>query len=260
MPDSPASPADLPPPPRATAGAGDAGGPEIALPSPVNSLIEGLPRIDRERILKRCVPVKLVLGAILCEAERPFRYVYFPLSGFISLVAAVDGHPPLEMGLIGSEGLLGVTLVLGVNHAGLRGVVQGAGTALRMTSPQVRNELRRSPSLSRTFSRYLYVLLAQLSQTAACTRFHHIDARLARWLLMTHDRANADHFHLTHKFLADMLGVQRSAVTIAAGAMQARKLIRYTRGEIHILNRKGLEARSCECYQAVTRDYAEQFA
>jgi CRP-like cAMP-binding protein len=224
-----------------------------------NSLIERLPRTDRERILKSCVSVDLVLGAVLCEAEQPFRYAYFPLTGFISLVATVDGHPPLEMGLIGSEGLLGVTLVLGVNVAELRGVVQGTGTALRMTSPQIRRELKRSPALHRIFSRYLYVMLSQTSQSAACTRFHHIEERLARWLLMTHDRAHADHFILTHQFLADMLGVQRSAVTIAAGALQARRLIRYTRGDIHILNRKGLEATSCECYQAVTRDYADCF-
>jgi CRP-like cAMP-binding protein len=225
-----------------------------------NSLIDGMSPTDRLRILQRCVPVDLILGATLCEADRPQRHIYFPLTGFISLVASVGGHPPLEMALIGSEGLLGVTLVLGVNNASLQGVVQGSGTALRMTCTQVRRELNRSPSLSRVFGRYLYLMLAQLSQTAVCTRFHHIEARLARWLLMTHDRAHGDQFHLTHKFLADMLGVQRSAVTIAAGALQARKLIRYTRGEICILNRKGLEAKSCECYEAVNRDYAELFA
>jgi CRP-like cAMP-binding protein len=222
-----------------------------------NDLIDGLPRADRERILKNCVPVDLVLGAVLCEARRPIVHVYFPLTGFISLVASVTGHPPLEMGLIGSEGVLGVTLVLGVALAELRGVVQGTGTALRMTGPQARRELKRSPALRRTFSRYLYVILAQNSQSAACACFHHIEERLARWLLMTHDRADKDYFYLTHSFLADMLGVQRSAVTIAAGALQSRSLIGYTRGRIHVLNRRGLEAASCECYQAITRDYAE---
>jgi CRP-like cAMP-binding protein len=216
-----------------------------------NGLIEGLPRADRARLLKGCVPADLVLGTVLCEAGQPIVHVYFPLTGFISLVASVDGHPPLEMGLIGSEGLLGVNL------AELRGVVQGAGTALRMTGAQVRRELKRSPALRRTFSRYLYVILSQNLQSTACTRFHHIEERLARWLLMTHDRAGADYFDLTHSFLADMLGVQRSAVTIAAGALQARNLIGYTRGRIHILNRQGLESASCECYQAITRDYAE---
>ena len=225
-----------------------------------NRLIEGLPRVTRERILERSETVDLVFDTILCEPEKRFRHVYFPLSGFISLVATVGRHPPLEMGLIGTEGMLGVTLVLGVPACPLRGVVQGPGAALRLTSRELGLEMRNSPSLVRTLNRYLYVLMAQLSQTTGCTRFHEIEARLSRWLLMTHDRAHADHFHLTHQFLANMLGVQRSAVTIAAGALQDKKLIAYTRGEIRILDRLGLEAKSCECYQAVTKAYAQLFA
>jgi CRP-like cAMP-binding protein len=219
-----------------------------------------LPRKERNRILERCEPVDLVLGTILCEPDLPLPYAYFPLTGFISLVETVDNHPPLEMGLIGDEGMLGATLALGINSAPLQGVVQGTGSALRMTAPQLRHDLRNSPSLLRTLNRYLYVLIAQLSQSAACTRFHEVEARLARWLLMTHDRAHADHFYLTHKFLADMLGVQRSAVTIAAGALQRRNLIQYSRGEITVLGRRGLEAASCECYRAVVEDYTELFA
>jgi len=226
----------------------------------VNGLIEGLPRRERLQILDRCETVDLVFGAVLAEADEAFRQVYFPLSGFISLVAAVGGHPPLEMGLIGNEGMLGATIVLGVNASPLRAVVQGAGTSLRMSAAQLRRLLTECPALSSKLSRYLYVLMAQLSQTAACTRFHEVEARLARWLLMTHDRAHADHFHLTHEFLADMLGVQRSAVTIAAGVLQKRQLIGYTRGEIRILSRSGLEAASCECYDAVIRDYAQLLA
>ena len=224
-----------------------------------NRLIEALPRKDRSRILEHCTPVSLVFGTVLCEPEQTCSQVYFPLTGFISLVALVGAHPPLEMGLIGSEGLLGATLVLGVNTAPLRAVVQGSGTALRMTARQLRCELRDSSAVRRILSRYLYVLMAQLSQTAACTRFHEVQARLARWLLMTHDRAHVDHFHLTHNFLADMLGVQRGAVTLAAGTLQRRNLIRYTRGEISVLDRGGLEAASCECYGAVVDDYARLF-
>lgn len=225
-----------------------------------NRLIDGLPRKERARILQQCEPVDLVFGTILCEPDQPFRHVYFPLQGFISLLAPMRGHQPLEMGLIGSEGMLGATLVLGVEAVPLRGLVQGNGSALRMSAAQLKRELRDSPALLRRLNRYLYVLMAQLSQTAACTRFHEVEARLVRWLLMTHDRAHADHFHLTHKFLADMLGVRRSGVTIAAGDLQHRGLIRYTRGEINILDRKGLEAASCECYAAVVQDYEQVFA
>lgn len=227
---------------------------------PANRLIEGLPRRERNRILKRCEPVDMPLGSILCEADQFLTHAYFPLTGFISLVEKVDGHPPLEMGLIGDEGMLGASLALDIDSAPLQGVVQGSGSALRITAPQLRDELRNSPFLLRTLNRYLYVMMAQLSQSAACTRFHEVEARLGRWLLMTHDRAHADHFHLTHKFLADMLGVQRSAVTIAAGALQRRDLIRYSRGEITVLDRGGLEAVSCECYRAVVEDYTELFA
>ena len=224
-----------------------------------NLLLDLLKPSVSDRIRQRGEIVSLNFGAVLCEADEPFRSAYFPLSGFISLVSSIGDHPPLEMGLIGTEGMLGVTLVLGVVAAPLRSVVQGEGSALRLSAVDLRAELRRSPSLGKVLNRYLYVLMAQLNQTAACTRFHEIDARLSRWLLMTHDRAHADHFHLTHQFLADMLGVQRSAVTIAAGRLQDGGLIHYTRGEITVLDRRGLEATACECYAAVIKDYAQIF-
>ncbi len=225
-----------------------------------NRLLDDLPRKDRNAFSARCEAVELVFGTVLCEPDELYRHVYFPHTGFISLVASVDHHPPLEMGLIGNEGMLGVTLVLGVNSAPMRGVVQGSGTALRMTVAQFRRELSDIPALAQTLGRYLYVLMAQLSQTAVCTNFHDLESRLARWLLMTHDRAHADRFHLTQSFLADMLGVQRSAVTIAAGEFQRKSLIRYSRGEISVLSRKGLEALACQCYAEVVKDYAKFFA
>lgn len=221
-----------------------------------NRLIHGLPRAERSRLLEHCEPVDLVFGDILCEPGEPFGHVYFPLTGFISLVAVVSHHEPLEMGLIGNEGMLGATLALGVDAVPLRGIVQGSGTALRMPAARLRAGLREGSVLIGVLRRYLYVLMAQLSQTAACTRFHEVDARLARWLLMTHDRAHANHFHLTHKFLAAMLGVRRSGVTIAAGVLQERGLIRYVRGRISILDRARLEGAACECYDAVIEDYA----
>lgn len=228
----------------------------VESPGPVaNRLIESLPRKERRELLVRGELVDLTPGEILCEADQRYHHVYFPLTGFISLVAIVRGHQPMEIRMIGSEGMLGATLVLGVGAAPLLGVVRGTGTALRLTVPQLRRRLRDSPGLLRTLNRYLYVLMAQLSQAVTCTRFHEVEARLARWLLMTHDRAHADRFYLTHQSLADMLGVRRSAITIAAGALQKRELIRYSRGDITILSRRGLEAASCECYGAVADDY-----
>lgn len=225
----------------------------------LSSLIERLPSKQRKQLLEGCEPVELVFGSVLQEANQPIRHVYFPLSGFISLVATLDGHHPLEMGLIGNEGMLGATLVLGIGLAPMRAVVQGSGSALRISSQLFKQELLSSPALLRVLQRYLYVVLAQLSQSAACTHFHAIEPRLARWLLMTHDRAHADHFHLTHEFLADMLGVRRSGVSIAAAALQARGLISYSRGEINILDRAGLERAACECYAALQADYRAQF-
>lgn len=223
----------------------------------VNQLLASLPHQESARVLACCEPVDLVFGSILCEPEQALRHLYFPLTGFISLVITLRDHQPLEMGLIGNEGMLGATLVLGVNSVPMRAVVQGSGTALRISATDFRRELQECPELLRLLNRYLYVLMAQLSQTAACTHFHEIEPRLARWLLMTHDRAHADHFYLTHEYLADMLGVRRSGVTVAAGALQLRGLIHYTRGEISILDRKGLEAASCECYDATIDDYAQ---
>lgn len=224
-----------------------------------NRLIERLPQGERSRVLESCETVERLFGDVLCEPDQLYAHVYFPLTGFISLVTALKGHPPLEMGLIGNEGMLGGTLALGVPIAPIRAVVQGSGSLLRMTTLQLQRQLRVCPSLRCALDRYLYVLMAQLSQLAVCAHFHDIEPRLARWLLMTGDRAHAEHFHLTHEALADMLGVRRSGVTIAAGSLQRRKLIRYARGEIHVLDRPGLQAAACACYGALIDEYAGQF-
>lgn len=226
----------------------------------VNRLIEGLPPDERHRTLAQCELVELVPGNILCEPDEPFPHAYFPLGGTISLVTIMGRYRPLEMGLIGNEGMLGATLALGVEVAPMRALVQGAGAAWRMNTARFQQELCTSPGLRCTIRRYLYVLLTQFAQSAACTHFHEIEPRLARWLLMTHDRAHADHFYLTHEVLAAMLGVRRSSITIAAGALQQRGLIRYVRGDISILDRPGLEAAACGCYDALIADYAGQFA
>ena len=222
-----------------------------------NHLIELLPPADRERLLALCETVDLVMSAVICEAGLPTRHAYFPLDGFISLVAPIDGRPGLEVGMVGREGMLGSQLALDVETAPLRALVQGVGSARRIESAAFRRELRRSAALRHTMQRYLYVLMAQLASSAACLRFHLIGPRLARWLLMSQDRAQADSFHVTHEFLAYMLGVRRVGITTAAGELQAAGLIEYKRGHVRVLDRSGLEAAGCSCYLADRRAYSE---
>jgi|SRR5579871_241669 len=218
-----------------------------------NALIASLPRGARVDFMKRCEHVQLVFGEVLCEADRRISHAYFPIQGFISRTCILDDHQPLEVGLIGSEGMLGSTIVLGVDQAPIRAVVQGDGTALRISTADLRGELRRPSQMSDIMRRYLYLLVSQLARSSACVRFHELAPRLARWLLMTHDRSHSDHFYLTHEFLANMLGVRRSGVSMAAADLKRRKLIRYSRGQIHVLDRKGLEAASCTCYAIQAR-------
>ena len=225
---------------------------------PTNHLIELLSRGDRARLLTICEPTHLVLSEVLSEPRSPTRHVYFPTGGFISLLTLVEGHPGLEVGMVGCEGMVGAHLALGVVASPLRSLVQGSGTALRVGAKAFRNELERSAALKKIIHRYLYVLMAQLATSAACLRFHQIGPRLARWLLMTQDRANADTFHVTHEFLAYMLGVRRVGVTAAAAAFQRSGLIEYARGELTVLDRAGLEHLACSCYATDRQTYAEQ--
>jgi CRP-like cAMP-binding protein len=225
-----------------------------------NHLIERLPRVARQRFIAACESATLRLGDVLCEPGKPTRHVFFPVDGFISLVAPVDGKPALEVGMVGREGMLGAQLALGVATVPLHAVVQGPGTARRIAATAFRAELARSPALQRVMNRYLYVLMNQLASAAGCLRFHQIGPRLARWLLMSQDRAHADRFHVTHEFLAYMLGVRRVGITAAAGLLQREGLIEYHRGELAVLDRAGLEAAACGCYAADRLAYAEQLA
>lgn len=221
-----------------------------------NRLIAALPRTDRLHLLASCERVDLTSADVLWDAADRVRHVYFPVSGFISLWVPVYGRANLGAELIGNEGMLGASLVLGVNAAPLQALVQGAGTALRMSAARFRRELVASRGLQRGMNRYICVVMAQLVQSTACVHFHGLDARVARWLLMTHDRAHSSEFNLTHESLAQMLGVRRVGVTKAAGLLRERKLVSYKRGNITILDRLGLESASCECYQAAIDTYA----
>jgi CRP-like cAMP-binding protein len=223
-----------------------------------NHLIALLPRSDRTRLLAACEPTQLVLSEVLCEAGKPTRYAYFPTGGFISLITLVADHPGLEVGMVGREGMVGAQLALGVVTSPLRALVQGSGAALRIGTKAFRAELASSASLRHHLDRYLYVLMAQLATSAACLRFHQIGPRLARWLLMTQDRAQADTFHVTQEFLAYMLGVRRVGITAAATALQRSGLIEYTRGELTVLDRGRLEHAACTCYERDRQAYADQ--
>ena len=223
------------------------------MPLSDNHLIDLLPRSDRKRLLALGEPVTLTLQDTLVEAATEPGHVWFPRSGFISLISSVDGTSSLEVGMVGCEGMLGTHLALGCAIAPQKALVQGTGSAWRIASRPFSTELARSPALQRVLDRYLYVLMAQFAGTAACLRFHQIGQRLARWLLMSQDRAQSAQFHVTHEFLAYMLGVRRVGVTHAASALQRQGLVTYRRGELTVTDRSGLEQAACSCY-AVNRD------
>ena len=216
-----------------------------------NSLLAALPGKNYRRLLSGLELVELKFGDVLYESGQKIRHVYFPGNSLVSLLTVVDGRMALEVGMVGREGMVGLPLALGTDVSPVRALVQGAGTALRMSAARFSREILKSPQLQQGVHRYANALMAQVSQTAACNRFHLVVARLARWLLMTRDRLRSSEFRLTHEFLAHMLGVRRVGVTTAARTLQARKLIVYRRGQIRILDHKGLEAVACECYALV---------
>jgi CRP-like cAMP-binding protein len=224
---------------------------------PANNLINSLPRKIHNQILDKATIVNLQIGEIVWESGEFFKHIYFPLTGFISLIAAPidNNNKSLEMNLIGNEGMLGSTILLGIKTAPMTAIVQGSGTFLEISVSEFQRILLNSSKLRRLCNRYLYVQIIQLTQNAVCIQFHSIESRLARWLLMTQDRAHSDNIRLTHVFLSYMLGVRRSSITNAASKLKHRNLIKYNRGKMTVINRKGLKSASCKCYEAQIKVY-----
>ena len=218
-----------------------------------NRLLAALPREDRRHLMGELEPVALTFPDVLVESGEPIRHVYFPNGGQVSQWMVMAARKTLEVGLIGHEGMVGVSLAQGAGVSPVRAVVQESGSALRMGAVGFLQALERCLPLRYGLSRYAYAQLSQARQIAACSRFHLVEARLASRLLRAHDSVRADEFHLTHEFLAEMLGIRRVGITNAASALQRRKLISYSRGYIRILDREGLKAAACECYGVLSK-------
>jgi CRP-like cAMP-binding protein len=216
-----------------------------------NHILGAVPKAAYQRMLAHMDTVQLEYGQVLYEPDARITHVYFPVDCLVSLLTAVDEQRTLEVGMVGNEGMVGMPMALGIGVSAVRALVQGGGAAMRMSAAKFRAEFAVNPPLQRALFRYTHLLMAQVSQTAACNRFHSAQARLARWLLMTGDRLHADQFLLTQEFLSHMLGVRRVGVTTAASNLAKKKLITYSRGNIEILDRKGLEAAACTCYRIV---------
>ena len=221
-----------------------------------NRLLAALPRNDYRKLLPVLEPVKLAFGQTLYESQSQIREVYFPNDCFVSMLTTVDGDRAAEVGLIGPEGMIGVPTALGVAVSPFRAVVQGEGAAMRMSTADFRRNFRASAALEREVFLFTHLLMIQIAQTAACNRFHVVTQRMARWLLMTHDRVNSNEFRITQEFLALMLGVRRVGVSVAMGALRERKIIAYRRGTITILDQAGLIAAACGCYKTVKDTYS----
>jgi CRP-like cAMP-binding protein len=213
-----------------------------------NQLLAALPTPEYSRLLPKLEQFTLTYGENIYQQNEIIDYVYFPNSGIISLLVAIESGSMLEVGIIGKEGIVGLSVFLGVKTSSNQAIVQGDGEALRMKTADFLTECENSATLTQLLKRFTQSLLVQVSQSAVCYRFHQVEARLARWLLMTGDRMESDKFQITQDFLSNMLGVRREAVNKSATILQQQQLISYSRGNLEIINRKGLESAACVCY------------
>ena len=218
-----------------------------------NTILLGLPAKEREYVLACCELVHLPKHVILNECGNPVDTAYFINSGLVSLLTVMAGGKSVEVGLTGKEGFIGLPLVFGFTTNLSRAVMQVEGKCYRIVAADFRDALRDCPALEKSLQRFSQIMAMQAAQIAACNRLHEVDRRLARWLLMSHDRLEADIVPLTQEMLAHMLGTRRASVTVAAGILQKSGLITYRRGDVKIDNRQGLEAAACECYEAIKR-------
>jgi CRP-like cAMP-binding protein len=233
--------------------------PQTAPLSIPHKILAALPPEEYNRLLEHLTPVPLPLGETLYKTEERIKNVYFVNSGVVSLVANMQDGGSVEVGLVGNDGMVGLSVVLGDDISPNQAIVQIAGEAMRMRADKLRKELKREGHLLSLLLRSTLTMLKQVSQTAVCNGTHTVEQRLARWLLMCHDRVPGDELNLTQEFISQMLGIRRSGVSEAATLLQRRGLIRYSRGHITIVNRKGLEEFACECYAAVRAEFERLF-
>lgn len=226
-----------------------------ARPPTRNRILNALTRAEYDRLTPHLEPVKMSAGEVLCRPEQPITHVYFPDRGTVSLVSTFEDGGSVEVGMVGNEGMFGVCVFLGTVSTPLLAQVQMAGEGLRMRADVLKEEFDKGGQLQDLLLRYTQAFITQIAQTAACNRAHPVDGRLAKWLLMCADRSHSKDLGLTHEFIATMLGTRRAGVTEAAGTLHRAGLISNTRGHITILDREGLETKSCECYPIVKKEF-----
>ena len=221
----------------------------------VNKLLAALPTSDYERLIPHLKLVPLPTRQVLYEPGEPITHIYFPQHAVVSIVTSMKDGSTVEVGIVSNEGMVGIPVILGGNTTTTKAFVQVAGAGMQMDAEVLRTEFKRGGAIQNLLLRYLRAIYTELTQSCACNRLHTLEERLARWLLTVSDRLESEEFPLTQEFIAQMLGVRRSGVTVAASSLSRAGMISYQRGQINILNRKDLEATSCECYRVIQKEF-----